>query len=99
MQRRVQFEGAENSGAKQKDVSMEDDKKGDLKKVVALYSINRIKKNLNNYILNNAEVLLLKFNSNTSEHEKKYFSIEDIYENKVLLQKATEELRLCEGNF
>ena len=55
---------------------MEDNKKVDLKnKGVALYSINRIKKNLNNYILNNAEDLLLKFNANTSEHEKKYFSI------------------------
>lgn len=78
---------------------MEDDKKVDLKKEVALYSINRIKKNLNNYILNNAEVLLLKLNSNTSECEKKQFSIENIYENKTLLQKATEELRLCDGNF
>ena len=69
MQRRVQFEGAENNGVKKRDVSMEDDKKVDLKKEVALYSINRIKKNLNNYILNNAEVLLLKLNSNTSECE------------------------------
>ena len=99
MQRRFQFEGAGNTGTKQRDVTMEDDKKVDLKKEVALYSINRIKKNLNNYILNNSEILLLKFNSNTSEHEKKYFSLEDIYGNKTLLQKASEELRLCDGNF